>query len=254
MTTTSLKLLALVLMLIDHIGVFIPGMPVWFHWLGRLSAPLFLFCMVWGFHYTHDRKRYLKRMYLFGLGMGILVFICNSIVDNPYSYINSNIFVMLFLVAVICQIIETKKEDREKFRRYMLLFILFQIVSTVLCLAAGMLPFYGMSFVISALFPNVLFCEGSYLFILLGVLMYCNKDTKMRLTAAYGIFCIVYFLIGFQPDYHYMFHMNYQWMMLAALPFMLIYNGKKGKGLKYLFYIFYPVHIAALYFIGNLVF
>jgi uncharacterized protein involved in cysteine biosynthesis len=56
MSTTLLKLIALILMLIDHIAEFIPGIPVWFHWIGRISAPIFMFCMVWGFHYTRDRK------------------------------------------------------------------------------------------------------------------------------------------------------------------------------------------------------
>lgn len=43
-------------------------------------------------------------------------------------------------------------------------------------------------------------------------------------------------------------------MMIASLPLMLSYNGEKGRGLKYLFYVFYPLHIVVLYFIGNLYF
>jgi hypothetical protein len=43
---------------------------------------------------------------------------------------------------------------------------------------------------------------------------------------------------------------HYQWMMIFALPIMLLYNGKRGKGLKWFFYIFYPVHIVILYWIG----
>lgn len=41
MTSLSLKITALILMTIDHIGAFIPGMPILFRWLGRLSAPIF---------------------------------------------------------------------------------------------------------------------------------------------------------------------------------------------------------------------
>ncbi|WP_281420730.1 TraX family protein [Cytobacillus gottheilii] len=41
-----------------------------------------------------------------------------------------------------------------------------------------------------------------------------------------------------------------QWIMIAALPFMLRYNEKKGIGLKCFFYFFYPIHIIVLYLIG----
>ena len=44
MSTTMLKWVALVLMLLDHLGEFFPqSVPLWFRWLGRMSAPLFLF-------------------------------------------------------------------------------------------------------------------------------------------------------------------------------------------------------------------
>ncbi|WP_414637085.1 TraX family protein [Acetobacterium sp.] len=43
-------------------------------------------------------------------------------------------------------------------------------------------------------------------------------------------------------------------MMITTLPLMLLYNGEKGMGLKYLFYIFYPLHIVLLFFIGNIYF
>lgn len=47
-----------------------------------------------------------------------------------------------------------------------------------------------------------------------------------------------------------LFTVNYQWMMIFSLPIMLLYNGKKGKGLKKLFYVYYPVHLAVLYIIA----
>ncbi len=46
MNTFTLKMIALILMVLDHIGYYFDGAPVWLNWLGRLSYPLFLFCMV----------------------------------------------------------------------------------------------------------------------------------------------------------------------------------------------------------------
>jgi hypothetical protein len=40
---------------------------------------------------------------------------------------------------------------------------------------------------------------------------------------------------------------------LAAVPLLALYNGKRGKyNLKYLFYIFYPTHLVAIYVISLL--
>jgi len=43
---------------------------------------------------------------------------------------------------------------------------------------------------------------------------------------------------------------NYQWMMVFALPLMLLYNRRRGPGVEWFFYAFYPAHIVALYGIG----
>ena len=86
--------------------------------------------------------------------------------------------------------------------------------------------------------------------------MYYFKDTKLNTIKSYGIFCIIYFLLTLAGghDLNHLLFVDYQWMMIAALPFMLCYNGKKGTGLKYLFYFFYPIHIAILYLVGNFLF
>lgn len=48
---------------------------------------------------------------------------------------------------------------------------------------------------------------------------------------------------------------NYQWMMVFALPFLWLYNGKRGPAgaaSKWFFYAFYPAHILVLYVIGSM--
>ena len=66
-TETGLKWIALVTMVMDHIHYFFgfTGMiPEWFSMVGRLGAPLFLFCLVEGFTHTHSRKKYFAKVYI----------------------------------------------------------------------------------------------------------------------------------------------------------------------------------------------
>ena len=47
---------------------------------------------------------------------------------------------------------------------------------------------------------------------------------------------------------------DYQWMMVFSIPFILMYNGQRGPKndfTKYLFYVFYPAHVWALYLAGR---
>ncbi|WP_414732072.1 TraX family protein [Acetobacterium carbinolicum] len=257
MTSTTLKVIALILMLLDHVGQFIPGAPLWLHWVGRISAPVFMFCMAWGFYYTHDRKKYLLRMYFFGLGMGLIDVICNNIVADPYAMISNNIFVTLFLVGVIVWLIEIRKTDKPKGNKYLALFAVYQILTTILCILAGqVLPLTGMMSFVGAITGNLIFNEGSFIFVFLGVLIYFNRTDKKRLILAYGLFCLGFLALewAMNPQPTALLYTNYQWMMIGSLPLMLSYNGEKGRGMKYLFYVFYPLHIVVLFFIGNLFF
>ncbi len=72
---TALKMIALVLMVFDHVHYFFGftgAVPEWFSMLGRVSAPLFLFCTAEGFAHTHDRRRYILRLWAIGAGMGLV--------------------------------------------------------------------------------------------------------------------------------------------------------------------------------------
>ena len=41
-----------------------------------------------------------------------------------------------------------------------------------------------------------------------------------------------------------------QWYSLLSLPLLALYSGKRGSWkLKYLFYLYYPLHLGALYLI-----
>ena len=57
-----LKLLALLTMVIDHVGfVFFPEQE-WMRWIGRLTMPIFAYAIARGVYYTRSKKRYLIQL------------------------------------------------------------------------------------------------------------------------------------------------------------------------------------------------
>ena len=75
---TGLKWIALVTMVLDHIHYFFGFtgvIPEWFSMAGRISAPLFMFCLVEGFTHTHNRKKYFLKVYALSAAMSLLYYL-----------------------------------------------------------------------------------------------------------------------------------------------------------------------------------
>ena len=262
MSINSLKIFALICMIIDHIGEFFPQSPMWLRWIGRISAPLFFYCSSWGFHYTRSKKTYLVRLYLLGILMSIgnitIYFLCKK-----ETLINNNIFVTLFLGCAVIFVFENKCTNKGKVK-YLILFLVQQTVAFLLCaLFAEFLQIpnfidtYMLYYGYGALFGSIIFTEGSIWFVLFFVVLYLLKENKMYLSI-FVLFFTGMLEVLIRRTYYMRGAMSYlipfnrfQWLMIFAIPFFLIYNGKKGKGNKMFYYLFYPLHIWVLYAISN---
>ena len=269
MSGTALKLIALFFMLIDHIAEFIPGMPVWFHYLGRISAPLFMFCLAEGFAHTSNRIKYLKRLYIGSLLMGVINMATAILVPNANQPLTNNILSTWFITGLIITIYEKKKNKDKDANQLLIYAVISQVVSIVLCYvveavaAAYAAENMGTSLTtiiransihfISGFIPNILFCEGGYLIVVFGFMMYYYRSNRKAMPIIYVYMCLVYAFILFFTGGRSVQTLldNYQWMMIIAAPFFYFYNGEKGAGLKYLFYIFYPAHLIILFYVGN---
>jgi len=79
--------------------------------------------------------------------------------------------------------------------------------------------------------------------VLLPVAVYYGRGKKQKLLLAAAVLVVFGLISG-----------GIWWYSLLALPLLLLYNQKRGTAnLKYLFYIFYPSHLAAIYLVGMIV-
>lgn len=253
MTTTLLKLIALVSMFIDHTGAFIPDTPEYFRWIGRLAIPIFIYCVVLGYKHTSNRKKYMLRLYFSGVAMAFINLGMNIAYSDKGDMITNNFFATLFAIILVIYLL-----DKRQVKLYVY-FILWQLISTFLCFLFSeiiVIHFKAEYLFYGAVLGNIFFVEGGIFFVLLGILFYLSKS-KAGITMVYISFHLIIFtayakwgvLKGAIIYYIFQFS-DYQWMMISALPLILLYNGKKGTGLKYFFYFFYPIHIIILYLIG----
>ena len=263
MSSFALKITALILMLLDHIYQFLnftSVIPIWFTWLGRLSAPIFYFCMAQGLTYTHSRKAYLLRMYLFSIAMSIGNLTLTTLLPNaPSGGIPNNIFASLLLGAAIIVCMEEIAKDRQKGQLIWMYFIGIELAGFFI---GDMLTRAGQTAaaqILQIFVPTPLTVEGGIFFVILGPLFYYFRLSKKKMAAMYLVFSlglwlsssIAWYALGMSA-WDAFFGIQYQWMMVFALPILWCYNGKKGKfSFKYLFYLFYPLHIWALYMLST---
>ena len=266
--STQLKTIALVLMVLDHIHYFFEFtgcIPTVFSMLGRLSAPLFLFCTVEGFAHTHDRKRYVLRIWAIGTAMAALEFFmiyAGAFRRGDGFYPQNAIFQDLVLLCVVWQGIDWLREKKIAKGA--------AAIAAVLCW-----PYMVVAFLL--LFPQVqdmpiasavvaflmtsplpmwtAVTDGSWGFLLGGVLLYALRGHRPVQLGVWALNALLWDLVlpfamvcrqdGFV--WTQMFTTYYEWFGVGAVVLMLLYNGQRGSGHKQLFYWFYPAHIYLLY-------
>ena len=265
---TQLKTIALVLMVLDHIHYFFEFtgcIPTVFSMLGRLSAPLFLFCTVEGFAHTHDRKRYVFRIWAIGTAMAALEFFmiyAGAFRRGDGFYPQNAIFQDLVLLCVVWQGIDWLREKRIAKGT--------AAIAAVLCwpymVVAFLLVFPQVqdmpiaSAVVAFLMTSPLpmwtaITDGSWGFLLGGVLLYALRGHRPVQLGVWALNVLLWDLVlpfamlHAQADFVWtqMFTDSYEWFGVAAAVLMGLYNGERGSGHKQLFYWFYPAHVYLLY-------
>lgn len=268
-TSYSLKVLALLLMTLDHIyyylGSGILPIPHIFTLLGRISAPLFLFTMAEGFSHTHDRMAYLKRLYLASVLMSVGNDLVNSFLPHPNgAMVINGMFATLFIVGLYIWAIELllgniKKKNWKNIgiALAMLLIPIGSGIGVTLYMGntASVSPIGRIVFqALYTLVPSPIFVEGSVYWVFLGTGFYFLRNKKIGLSVFYVLMSGFFFFTaaGEGMTYENLFILNDQWFMVLSLPFILLYSGQRGKKMKYFFYMYYPLHVYVLVLLARL--
>ena len=257
----QIKVLALVLMLLDHIHYFFGftgKVPLLFSQLGRLAGPLFMFIVVEGFIHTSNRKNYFKRIYLLSVLMGAVNYgiMCFGLVRGDGFFPMNNVFATFALVMVFLQGIDwIKSKDYLRGVTALALPVVLNIVFYLLP-PTWMSWFYVLEFIA---LPLPMFVEGGVFFVITGVLLYLlrsNRKLQVGVFAAFTLLwpCIMGLIMRGSLSLPFMILENYEWMGAFAAIFMLAYNGKRGRNAKRLFYVFYPTHVYLLYILSFMVY
>lgn len=221
LSSFQLKVFAMIFMVMDHLYTYLNlkggiDIPIWFGYIGKISAPIFFYLIVEGFFHTRNRKKYMVRLFSFGVlmvGFDLLL------------GINNNIFLSLGLSVALMTAIEFGKKSE----RYGL--------SSVLAIGIGLL---GM------------LTEASIYGVIMTLIFYFLREKKGWMVFTF-ILCSILPVFGAISMGSYflesIFIWDYQWMMILSIPFILLYSGElglKNKFTKWMFYLFYPLHLIVI--------
>ena len=217
MNRNVLKIIAVLTMLVDHVGLCLFDNNIIFRSIGRLAMPIFAFFIAEGMKHTKNRKKYILTLFVFAL-----------ISQIPHSLvIGGNLMNILFtfLIAILIIVLNEKMNIKP----------LAIFLSVVICFIS---LFLGVVFVVD---------YGVFGILLVLVFYYINNKYVKATVAAIILISMTIFnnLVYGVNLFNFICLLS-----VFSIVLLLFYNGKKGKlNLKWFFYVFYPVHLMIIYFI-----
>ena len=240
MTAFTLKAIALVAMFADHVAVVFPyHIPIEFRAVGRLAWPIFAYLLAEGFRHTKAPDMFMMR--LFALAVVSQIPYSMAITwatqqdympwTQAISFVSgTNIFYTLFLGGAAITIYKWLEAQGLKLTAY----------------TGAVFP--------TAVLAELLSADYGGMGVLFIFCMYAIANKRHRLIAL-GVFSLSQFfpvmLLLTTPVVDYRFTLGTEHILMMAFALstvglLALYNGKRGIGMKWLFYAAYPVHLSVL--------
>ena len=232
LTSASLHIIAMALMLLDHLwGTVIPGND-WLTCLGRIAFPIFAFLIVEGYFHTKNLKKYMQRLFLFAV-LSELPF--NLAMGSRLIYpIHQNVL-WSFLISL--SLIRWNEKARAS-----------QKLWCQIAVGCG-------SIVLGSIVGLVTMVDFYHAGILTVLVFYFFRRNTL-LSRLCQLLCLWYINMELLGGYGYEFQLFGSTVFLArqgfallALPLIWSYHGKQGchtKSFQYACYAFYPLHLLLL--------
>ena len=223
LTGNQLKLIALVAMTIDHVGMMLFPYEAWFRIVGRLAFPIFAYMIGEGCAYTRRRGRYIGKMAALALACQIVYYL---FMDSLYQCVLVTFTLSIGLIFLLDNALKRNTAG-----------------SWILA-ALGLAGVYFLTEILPLFMPGTDYgVDYGFFGVLLPVAVYLGKTGKQKL-AFFSLGSVALAAV----------YGGLQWYCLLVLPLLMLYNGTRGKAkLKNLFYIYYPAHLVAIYAIGLVV-
>ncbi len=230
LTNNQLKIIAMVSMLLDHMGLlFFPEYSI-FRILGRIAFPIFAYMIAEGCRYTKNRVKYLGMIAAMAVAFQIVYFVA---MQSLYQ----GILVTFSLAIITIYSIDGLFYAKKLWGRLISILALVFVVAFVVVLPRLLA---GTDFDI----------DYGVWGILLPVIVYFMPSRPWQIGGASALLLVraIYYGVLATPL------IPLQWWSLLTVPLLALYNGERGKAkMKYVFYIFYPAHLVILYGIAILI-
>ena len=220
MTSNILHILAMIFMLIDHVGAVLFPRYLILRCIGRLAFPIYAFMIVEGFKHTRNLKKYTLRMFTFAFVSEIpFNLLVSKNIFDPY---HQNVL-WTFIVALICMYVISRLKNKA-------------FIPIVVLIG------YYLGIVLKTDY------KGAGVLMVLTFYLFDAKLLQLLWMYVINVLLMKSYVLSVGN-----FYFEIQALAIFSLLFIWLYNGKKGvksKWFQYLCYAFYPLHMAILVIIA----